>query len=192
MNWKSIKSYMGISRSKEIARRYFIINSFDGALTTLGAIIGANAVGSGPRVVVSVVIGISIAMMISGFTGSYMSERAEKMQQFKDIEKAMLKGLRKSILGKAFNITPFLTATVDGISPFMASIIILLPYLLYLGGLYPFNMFYSSLGLGIAYLFMLGLYLGRIAKESIWIAGLKTAAIGIGTALIVNLVGKVF
>lgn len=184
-----VKKFLSITKSKGIARRYFIINSFDGALTALGIIIGASLANADPRLIISAVIGASIAMLISGFTGTYMSERTEKLIELKGIERAVLRKLRKTSLGSAFKTTPFITAAIGGLSPLGAAIFVLIPYLLYLANLFPGKyLLYSSIGLCFFFLFMLGIFLGRIAKEQVFLSGLKTMAVGAATALIIYLI----
>ncbi len=40
-SFRNLKYLFGLTKSASIARRYFVIGAFDGALTVLGVIIGA-------------------------------------------------------------------------------------------------------------------------------------------------------
>jgi zinc transporter ZupT len=73
---------MEISNALKIARRYFVINAFDGAVTMLGAIMGAYISGiDTPRVLINIGFSVSIALATSGFVGSFLSEMAERRDQ---------------------------------------------------------------------------------------------------------------
>ena len=99
-NLKSkLKTYNEIANFSEIARRYFINNFYDGALTILGILLGFFVVvlkdPSQPSVESSYIIlpgiGTAISMLISGISGSYLSERAEQKKIHADLDKAMAK-----------------------------------------------------------------------------------------------------
>ncbi|MCJ2532983.1 MAG: hypothetical protein LN411_03550 [Candidatus Thermoplasmatota archaeon] len=47
-SFRNLKYLFGLTKSASIARRYFVIGAFDGALTVLGVIIGAYC-GRGER-----------------------------------------------------------------------------------------------------------------------------------------------
>jgi len=96
-NLKSkLKTYNDITRFGDIARRYFVNNFYDGALTILGILLGLFVVVLQPETPIiksSFVIlpGIStaISMFISGISGSYLSERAEQKKNHDELKKAM-------------------------------------------------------------------------------------------------------
>ena len=95
------KTYIEISELGPIARRYFVMNSCDGALTMLGVVIGASmAHAAEPSVIIAAGISGSFAMGISGFSGAYMAESAERTKELKDIEKAMCKPMMDESLHK--------------------------------------------------------------------------------------------
>ena len=63
-----------------IARRFFVMNSFDGSLTMLGIIVGSWVSGvRNPSKIVGTGLGACLAMGISGMVGAYASERAERI-----------------------------------------------------------------------------------------------------------------
>ena len=92
------KKYIEISGLGAIARRYFVMNAFDGALTMLGVVIGASLSHmTDPSVVIIAGISGSFAMGISGFSGAYMAESAERTKEIKTLEKAMLRPMEESL-----------------------------------------------------------------------------------------------
>ncbi len=92
-----IKIYNDITNFSEIARRYFINNFYDGALTILGIILGFLVVilknsNNIPSIYIILPgLGTSISMLVSGLSGSYLSEKAE--QKKKKAEMAMAMGI---------------------------------------------------------------------------------------------------
>jgi predicted membrane protein (TIGR00267 family) len=83
-------------------------------------------------------------------------------------------------------------AFIDGASPMLTAVIALLPFILTLTGMFViWDAYIASLTLTLATLFSLGLYLGRIAKENIWLYGIQTVAAGILIVVIVLLLGAV-
>jgi hypothetical protein len=73
-----------LTQGVEIARRYLAMNAFDGALTMLGLIFGGliTMQTANPEVVFDALllaaVGTSVAMAVSGFSGSYLAESAER------------------------------------------------------------------------------------------------------------------
>lgn len=95
---KQLKIYNQITHFSLIARRYFVNNFYDGMLTILGILLGffvlilrndsISAVDS--SYVILTCLGTSLSMFISGISGSYLSERAERRKEKKEIDKAMV------------------------------------------------------------------------------------------------------
>ena len=78
----------------EIARRYFVMNFFDGVLTVLGVIIGNFIIVMNGKVISSqnilvTSISVSIAIGISGISGGYLAEKAERKAELIEIQKSM-------------------------------------------------------------------------------------------------------
>lgn len=174
-----------------ISRRYFVMNSFDGAMTMLGVVVGAHgAQVSDPKIVIGAGLGASVAMGMSGFSGAYLTERAERMRRLKTLKKAMLSEMRKSIHAKASRAASLWVAVVDGISPALAAAIPMVPYVLsILRVLSSEQAFVGSLTLIMSTLFGLGAFLGRISKENMLLSGLRMIIVGAATMLIVMLLG---
>jgi len=190
---RKFKSYLRVTGADSISRRYFVMNSFDGAMTMLGVIVGAWASGAvNPRVIIGIGLGASLAMGVSGFSGAYMAERAERKRRLSRLKRAMLTDLGKTMHGKASRFASFWTALVDAISPFMAAVISMLPFFLASADLIPAGTAaVVSVVLIMGIIFSLGMFLGRISKESMLLSGARTLAAGILTALIIAFVARV-
>ncbi len=94
---KKIKTYAKITDFGSIARRYFINNFYDGMLTILGILLGffilifkegQQTVDS--HIVILTGFATSISMLMSGLSGSYISEKAEQKRSKAELDKAMV------------------------------------------------------------------------------------------------------
>lgn len=95
----TLKIYNDITHFSEIARRYFINNFYDGALTILGILLGffivilrnttQTAIPSSYIILPG--LGTAISMFTSGVSGSYLSEKAE--QKKNKAERALAMGI---------------------------------------------------------------------------------------------------
>ena len=191
--FRRIRRYLQITQMTPIARRYFIKNGFDGSMTILGIIVGSWIVGvTEPEIIVTAGLGACLAMGVSGLFGAYMTEKAERKRHLKTVEAAMLTDLSDSILSDASDFVSVYAAFIDGGSPMLTAVISLIPFILTLTGTFViWDAYIISFILTLATLFSLGLYLGRIAKENIWLYGAQTVAAGILIVAIVLLLGAI-
>ena len=82
-----IRRYLRVTRAAGIVRRYFVMNGFDGAMTMLGITLGSWAAQvENAEIIVLAGIGACIAMGVSGFSGAYMAEKAERERHLKELE----------------------------------------------------------------------------------------------------------
>jgi len=178
------KKYSEISDLGDITRRYFVMNAFDGALTMLGVVTGAYITGFlEPISIISAGIAGSIAMGVSGFSGAYMTEKAERTKKLKSLERAMLTDLKNGIHGKSHKFATVFTAVVDGFSPALAAMIVISPFFLVklcIIGLE--TAFYMSVSATLTILLILGVYLAKISNENMIKYGVQMLIIGFVTA----------
>jgi predicted membrane protein (TIGR00267 family) len=185
------RKYIEISDFGAIARRYFVMNAFDGALTMLGVVIGAAmAHAESPGVIIAAGISGSFAMGISGFSGAYMAENAERTKELKDMEKALLKPLDEdSVHREAAVFATRATALVDAMSPAIAALAVISPYFMVHAAMLDMgDAFIASLAIAFAILSLLGVYLARVTEENMLWHGLKMLAVGLMTAILCVLV----
>jgi predicted membrane protein (TIGR00267 family) len=176
-----------ITRSHVIARRYFIVNGFDGALTMLGLLVGFY-VSDDVRlpVVINACLGVAIALGMSGVSSAYISEAAEKQRELKDLEKAMVTDLSGSAHGQAARLLPLFIAFVNGMTPLAISLVILLPLWL-APSLEPFSTLplESAFVMALITIFFLGVYLGQVS-QTFWLwAGLRTLLVAAATTALI-------
>lgn len=180
------RRYERITGMSGIARRYFVMNAFDGALTMFGLVTGSYLAGvRNPFLIFSVGISTVLAIGISGLWGAFLTETAERNRDLKQLEKKMLRKLRGSYQSEASNAAIYITAAVDALSPMLAGFIILLPFLLAEKGMFDISFAYKiSLVVSFIIFFGLGAFLGRTSKESWWRYGLKMLMAGLLAAVL--------
>jgi len=174
------REYSKISQAGQIARRAFANNSFDGVLTMVGVVMGSFVAGVQETSVVLVTgLSTALAIGISGGWGAYLTESAERSHAMDELEEVTLTDLHESKIGKASRMAVVMVAAVDGLSPFLAALLVLIPF--FLASLAPTidYVYYASLGMSLVVLFGLGLYLGRISRRNLILSGVKTAIAGL-------------
>jgi len=182
----NFKHYLKISGIGEIARRYFIMNAFDGAVTMLGILIGAYVGGAvSPKIILSAGLGAGIAMGVSGFFGAYLAEEAERSRRIRSLEKALHIDLDDTLIGRAATFAAVMAALIDALSPMLAALISISPFILsFMGILDPWLSYMVSIGLILTLLLILGIFLGKVSGENTLYYALATTSAGLVTGLI--------
>jgi predicted membrane protein (TIGR00267 family) len=180
MRLEQWREYSRISEAGQIARRAFANNSFDGVLTMVGVVMGSFVAGVQDSAIVLVTgLSTALAIGISGGWGAYLTESAERSHAVDELEQFTLTELRDTKIGKASRLAVVMVAAVDGLSPFLSALLVLIPF--FLASLLPAvaYAYYASLGISLLALFALGLYLGRISRRNLIFSGIKTAIAGV-------------
>lgn len=187
--FRKIGVYLKVTKASGIARRYFVMNGFDGAMTVFGIVLGSWIAGvSKPEIIILAGLGACLAMGFSSFFGAYMAEKAERERRLKEMEKATHNNV-DPIQYEAARFVTVYVAVIDGLSPALTAIISLIPFILASVGWLPiWNAYIFSLVLSLVTLFLLGIYLGKIARENGWIYGVAMLTVGAFTALIIFLI----
>lgn len=190
--FKQFALLLEITRSRSLVRRYFVVNGFDGALTMLGIITGFYVSDrANLPVIINSCFGAAVALGMSGLTSAYISETAEQKKELRELEQAMLKNLDSSAYGQATRLFPFLIAAVNGLSPLVISLIIILPiWAATLPLELPFDPLEFALMLALGILFLLGVFLGRTSGTNWMWAGLRTLFIATFTAGLIYLLAS--
>ncbi len=166
------------------------MNAFDGAMTSLGVVMGSWLGNiTDPRSTIGVIITSGVAMMVSGFSGTYMTESAERNHSLNELEDAMLVDLDDTIYGQAGKFVSVFAAFVDGSAPFLASIPAVIPFLLVPSLLAIQAAYIISAAACMISLFALGVYLATISGENLLVSGIKMVISGIAVAIIALLLG---
>jgi len=183
------KFLLDITCTHDIVRRYFVVNGFDGALTMLGLIIGFLITApANLSVIINVCLGAAIALGMSGMSSAYISESAERRRALGKLEQAMISNLQESAHGDATYWLPLLIALVNGLAPFIISLLILLPLWLSNAGIpLPVSPLHAAIMVALLLIFLLGVYLGRIAGISWLRSGMQTLIVAVVTAALIYL-----
>lgn len=188
-----IKNYTKVAEAGGLYRRYFVMNSFDGALSILGVIVAAYSTGNAnAHIIINAGIGLAIATGISGFVGAYLSERAERVKKIKDIENSIMMDINGSLLYRASKFAMVMLAIVDGLSPAISIFITLLPFFAHQVFPDAFMLDYAMMAavlINLALLGMLGAFLGKISQTSVVKYGLMTLLIGVGIVVLLYFTG---
>ena len=183
------KLLLRISSTSDIARRYFVVNGFDGALTMLGMIIGFMISSSSDlTVIINTCLGAAIALGMSGLSSAYISEVAERKRELARLEGAMIADLRGTAHGDAARWVPLWIAMVNGAAPLFIALLILLPLWLSRAGLVlPLSPLVMAILVALVMVFLLGVLLGRVAGISWLRSGLQTMLVAVITASLIYL-----
>ncbi|MCS7386614.1 MAG: hypothetical protein NDF55_07790 [archaeon GB-1867-005] len=182
----NLRYYIKLSGVSEIARRYFVMNAFDGAVTMLGVLIGA-IIGGGlsPKIILTTGIGAGIAMGVSGFFGAYLAEEAERSRRIKKLERALHIDLDDSVIERAAKVAAIMAAFIDALSPVLATAISLIPILLaVIGVIDAWTAILASIATILVLLMVLGLFLGKISGERILYYSIATTCAGLVTGIL--------
>lgn len=185
-----LQRYSQFVNIAEIARRYFAMNAFDGVLTIIGVLMGNFTAGvEEARIVVTTGLATCVAMGISGLWGAYLTEAAERQRELQDLEEVTLTDLGETRLGEASRAAVVIVAVVDGLSPFLAALVVLSPF--FFPRLFPSIQwtYLTAIVMALIALFGLGVFLGRVSRRNVFIYGIRTVVAGVISIIISLLLG---
>ena len=184
---KKLKHYENITGMSKLARRYFVMNTFDGTLTIFGILLGSFLAGLvDAHVIITLGLGAGAAIFVSGIWGTYLSESAERAKSRKDLERMMLKSLKETEISRAEHFASLYVSFVNGVSPLVAILIILSPFFLSLHlGMEIQSAYFISFALFLLIFVLLGVFLGRLSKKNLFHSAAKTLLVGLACALLI-------
>lgn len=187
---EELKFLLRITRTHDIARRYFVVNGFDGALTMLGLIIGfLISASENLTMMINACLGVAIALGVSGISSAYISEAAERKRALDKLENAMVADLKGSAHAEAARWVPLFVALVNGLTPLLLSLLILMPLLLANADVtLPLSPLHLAIAIALLLIFLLGMFLGSIAGISLLRGGIQTLLIALATAALIYLI----
>jgi len=190
--FRQLRFLFQLTHAHTIARRYFVTNGFDGALTMLGLTMGFYSSDSvATPVIISACLGAAIALTVSGLASAYVSELAEREKELKELEQAVVGDLENTAHGRAARWVPILIAVVNGFSPLLMALLIMTPLWLSEAGIaLPLTALECAIVTAFLSLFMLGVLLGTVSGQFWLWSGLRTLIIALITAGIVLLLGS--
>ena len=187
-----LKFLWRLGDSAHIARRYFVTNGFDGALTMLGLVTGFRLSGGiSLQAAFWACLGTAVALATSGISSAYISETAERRKALRELEHAMAgQRLDESAHGHAAQVASAAIALVNGGAPLVLALLITLPLWLGWRGIdLPVEPFDAAILIAFGEIFLLGVFLGRISGIAWYWMGLRALAIAAITAWIILALG---
>lgn len=194
MDWEKeeIKEVLKLVKHEGIARRFFVMNSFDGILTVLGVLIAMFLFEqTNSRFVILSCLAPALALMVSGIWSAYTIEKAERKKELDVIEDKMLMNLEETKIGKQLDILVVIDSLINGLSPLIVSLILISPFTISLLGIITIKVaFYISFALAVLVLFFLGVYVSRIGENNMLVMGLSMVIVGIAIAVVMYILNK--
>jgi len=186
---RQFRLLLQLSHAQNIGRRYLVANGFDGSMAMLGIIVGFYTTGVAElQVIIHACMGAAIALLVSGLSSAYVSETAERERELQEMEQALLTDLSASHHATAARLASVYIALINGLSPFIAALLIISPLWLALQGLtLPLDPLLASIAISFIILAALGAFLGIISGRFWLWSALRTLLIALITSLLILL-----
>ncbi|MFC1946292.1 VIT1/CCC1 transporter family protein [Chloroflexota bacterium] len=161
----------------------FLRGYIDGSLSTLGIVVGASSAES--PVIIAAAVGGTIANGIANILSANSAAKAEYHGELREVEKAMVgKDLTGTAIDKKIGRQSMFAGMADGLATVVGGAIPIFP-LLFLSGN---QALFTSIGLVVLSVAIIGIYLGKVSRRNLIISGLKMALYGISVAVAVYFV----
>lgn len=153
--------------------RYIALGLLDGILAVMGVTLAASGVASvGGLNIPNYVIGLTglsggIALSLSNSFGSFIGERAEEARNLRELEQKMVleKGtLDDTLIHRQAKRRVYMSMFTHGFSSFVGSFVPVLPFILLTGRI---TATLTTITLCFFALIVLGIYLGKVSRESL-------------------------
>ncbi len=189
MNIKEfIEEYLKMSR-------YVALGTMDGILAVMGVTLAASGVAAAGGVALeNYVIGLTglsggIALSLSNAFGSFIGERAEESRTLRELEDKMMLSegeLDDTIIHKQAKRRIYMSMFTHGFSSFIGAFVPVLPFLLIADRI---TALVTTLVACFIALVILGIYLGRVSRESLLKTSVEIVLIGVAISAISFLIG---
>jgi predicted membrane protein (TIGR00267 family) len=186
---RSLKSIIDTING-ESGTRYIVRGLIDGSLSALGVVIGASG-SADASVIIAAGLGGGIANGLSNILGAFTAEKATLERERIQKEKSLLKKngyLKKSIIYKKAIRETMICGLIDGISTTIGSALPVVPFFLF----DIKTALYVAIGITIAILFILGVFIGKISKENVVVSGIKMVIGALVVAVLCFMVERAF
>ena len=182
---KSLLERIGTDAIGPIARRYFVSNGFDGALTGVGVTVGAYLSGIDDGLtVISLGLGAAVGLTTSGVWSVWEIERAEMRAEIQDVEDAMLTDLSDTRVERERMSNQVVNASMSGLGPLLGLVVPLSPFLFEGALLTLFQATLVSVSIAVGVLFTFGAYMASISRQRWYVAGIRMGLAGVVVAVL--------
>lgn len=165
----------------------FITNSFDSLFASLGVSIGGFQKNVDPLTLGMSILGGALTMGIfSSFIAVYLSERTERLNDLKKLEKEIMVSLKDSIYGRSINILAFYISLWSGVGSILFASLVSLPYFVFvILNIKVTLAFFVSIAIAFFELAYLGYYMSKVSNEKVLINIIKNLALGVCAILLI-------
>jgi len=183
-----IQEYLKISR-------YVALGTLDGILAVMGVTLAASGVASaGSLPIPNYVIGLTglsggIALALSNAFGSFIGERAEEARNLRELEQKMVIGegaLDDTLIHRQAKKRVYMSMFVHGFSSFVGSFVPVLPFILIPNRI---TATFTTITLCFFALVILGIYLGKVSRESLLKTSIEIVLIGVLIGVVSYIIG---
>jgi predicted membrane protein (TIGR00267 family) len=165
--------------------RYVALGTLDGILAVMGVTLAASGVASaGGLEIPNYVIGLTglsggIALALSNAFGSFIGERAEESRSLRELEQKMVieeGALDDTLIHRQAKKRIYMSMFTHGFSSFTGSFVPVLPFILLTGRT---TATLTTITLCFFALVILGIYLGKVSRESLLKTSVEIVLIGV-------------
>jgi predicted membrane protein (TIGR00267 family) len=150
----------------------FLRGYIDGSLSTLGIVVGASSADS--SVIIAAALGGTIANGIANLLSASSAAKAEYHGELREVEKAMVdKDLAGTVIDRKIGRQSMFAGIADGLATIVGGAVPILPMLFLSGN----QALFTSIGLVVLSVIIIGIYLGKISRRNIVISALKMVAV---------------
>lgn len=154
----------------------------DGALSTLGIVIGAAA--AAPPIIVAAAVGGTLANGFSNLLSAFAAEGVERYTDLRRTEESMVsRTMTGSEPARRVSRKTAVIGAIDGIATVIGGSIPVIPYLF----MPVFEAMIVAAGAVVVAVAVIGAYLGRLSRKSVVLSSLKMAAFCVLVAAVVYL-----
>jgi predicted membrane protein (TIGR00267 family) len=175
--------------------RYVALGTLDGILAVMGVTLAASGVAAAGGIALeNYVIGLTglsggIALSLSNAFGSFIGERAEESRTLRELEDKMMLSegeLDDTIIHQQAKRRIYMSMFTHGFSSFVGAFVPVVPFLLIADRM---SALVTTLVACFIALVILGIYLGRVSRESLLKTAVEIVLIGILISAISFLIG---
>lgn len=175
--------------------RYVALGTLDGILAVMGVTLAASGVASaGSLPIPNYVIGLTglsggIALALSNAFGSFIGERAEEARNLRELEQKMVideGALDDTLIHRQAKKRVYMSMFVHGFSSFIGSFVPVLPFILIPNRI---TATFTTITLCFFALVILGIYLGKVSRESLLKTSIEIVLIGVLIGVVSYIIG---
>jgi len=165
--------------------RYIALGTLDGILAVMAVTLAASGIATaGGHSISNFAIGLTglsggIALSLSNVFGSFIGERAEESRTLRELEDKMMLDegeLDDTVIHKQAKRRVYLSMFSNGFSSFIGAFVPVIPFLIIPDRL---TATVTTIGFCFIALIILGIYLGKVSRESLLKTSIEVLIIGV-------------